>query len=106
MAMGPLGVQNGMEEWTDIVEGTEEYCLSVLVQELEGSTSKVALLTYRSDGGQSDKASLWKGRAPAGCVRFVLSGTAGQFLLCETTANAKTADRYRDTLKHYRFNPQ
>lgn len=104
MAFGPLGVQNGMDEWADLAEGMGR--LSVLAQESEGVASRIALVEYPSDDGKAGMVDRWKERAPAGLLRFIIADGARRFFLCETNADPKTAERYRATLERYRTDRQ
>jgi hypothetical protein len=102
MARGPLGIQNGLDEWASLVEGTEEFRLSVLAQESEGVTSKIALLETRLDGGKIATIDRWKERAPAGFLRLVVADGARRYFLLEINADQKTAGIYRATIERYR----
>jgi hypothetical protein len=101
MARGPLGVQNGPDEWTALVEGIEEYQLSVLVQEAERFTGKIAILECRSGSGKS-AANRWMQSAPKGVRRSVVADGPHRTYLCETNADKRTAVQYRRTLELYR----
>jgi hypothetical protein len=100
IAMGPLGVQNGMAEWTELAEGLADFRLSVLRQEAEGITTTIGLL---ESPGIIDTAIArrWMEESAPGLGRITLADGPRRLILCETAAGQQIAT-YRTALMRHR----
>jgi hypothetical protein len=101
IACGPLGAQNGLDEWTSLVEKMEGYRLRVLVQESAGTTNTIALLEIRPEDREAFSPHEWEASAASGIQRFAIPDGPNRILLFETNADTSTAEKYCDTLRRY-----
>jgi len=99
--MGPLGVQNGMPEWTDFVEGLEDFRLSVLRQEAEGISTTIGVLESPETAGPAITRR-WIEESPSGLARIAVADGPRRFMLCETAADQRSTDSCRAVLTRHR----
>ncbi len=102
LARGPLGLENGLDDWRDIADGAGRFILTVLSQETERGETKVALLEFEPAGGSTFDPVRWKESAPPGKRRFAAVDSRRRMILCETNGDQSTAEQYRTVLERYR----
>ncbi len=100
LVRGPLGLENGMDEWRDLAGAAGKFSLSVLVQESGTIETKIGLLEYVSRN-VFDPAR-WAKAAPPGSQRFVVPNGARRMILVETTGDPATLERYLSALDRNR----
>ncbi len=104
VACGPLGLENGLDTWRGITEAAEGFCLRVLLQESERCTTRTAFLEFAPGGEVTFAPGRWEESAPSGMCRIALATGPRGFLLCETSGDRDTAEKYRAALQRYRNN--
>jgi len=101
IAQGPLGVQNGLPEWTDLVQGLEKFHLWVLLQEAGEITTTIGVLEAPASV-DLPLVRRWVEEAPCDFTRIALADGLQRLLLCETNSAPREVDAYSNTLGRYR----
>ncbi len=102
IARGPLGLENGLDEWRDIGEAVGKFSLSVLVQESGTIETKIGLLEYGPEERNVFDPARWAQAAPPGFLRSVIANVGRRMILVETTGDRATLERYHSVLDRYR----
>ncbi len=102
LARGPLGLENGLDEWRDIGEAVGKFSLSVLVQESGTIETKIGLLEYGSEERNVFDPAGWAQAAPPGFLRSVIVNGGRRLILVETTGDRAALERCQSVLDRYR----
>ena len=101
LCRGGLGLQNGIDEWTNLFEGIKQFELEVLPIERDTTAIRIAILEFQSESDRRTFLRRWRNSSNPRLHRFAAVRGRHTAILLESTASEEGLRPYRRLLERY-----